>query len=572
MKKRNFLGGILLTIAMLLVPSSIVEADSPFELTCNDKAANGEIIECKLEYVGSNSETINSLRGTLELSSIFTLDTADFNKSFDNPEINKSNLAFTATSTDGVSTSDTILTFKLKTSVKDSTKTSDQVKLKISTVDGSMGSSTNHNITSNVIKLEIKDENRLSSLKVSDGTLSPSFDSDTLIYSLKTEEDEITITATPKDTLATVEINGKSSSTVKLDYGDNKIEIKVTAQDGTTKTYTLKVERTDVRDDNTKLQLLSVDGKKISLKTNNYNYTVDVPYTTEEANLLYAASSSTSTVEVKGSETLKVGENNIIIEVTSEKGTVEKYYLTINRLKEIKSDDSSLSKLEILNVDDVNINFRSDNHNYTIKVPKKLEKLILNVEPNDSKATYEIKGNDDLENFSKVLIKVTAEDESTTTYTILIEKQESNNLMVILIILILVLIGIVVGIVLILKNKKNKNDKNNQNNIPENKVEEQPKKEESSVVVFTDPGDEVIKDTQEVVTSEPEEKKEEVVVFTDPDEKSEELNEEKEDTKEFIIQRPVTLDNPEFEENKVQLENPDFTEKDMNNEENPNFE
>ena len=70
------------------------------------------------------------------------------------------------------------------------------------------------------------------------------------------------------------------------------------------------------------------------------------------------------------------------------------------------------------------------------------------------------------------------------------------------------------------------------------------------------------------------------VLFTEEEEtteipliqKDEYKYEEKEDTKEFVIKRPVTLDNPEFEENTVKLENPDFIEKDTNSEENPNFE
>ena len=574
MKKRSFLGVIILTLAILLVPSYKVNADTPLEFTCNEKVADGEILECKLTYEASKTATVKSLSGSLVLSNSFTLDHIEYHELYNYSDTNPENLHFQCASNSGIPTTDALIMVYLKANVKD-TKTSDQVRLKVSTIDGSMGSESNISLTSNVIKLERKNENRLATLKVNvnDGLLTPTFDSEVLEYSLVTEAEELTISATTKDPAAKVEIEGSSSDLVTLDYGNNNIIVKVTAQDGTVKKYKIIATRKDNRNDNTKLQLLSVDGKKVALKDNNSNYKVDVPYETKEANLLYATASSTSKVEVEGSEELKIGENNIIIIVTSEKGTVEKYYLTINRLKEIKSDDSSIKKLEIMNVEDSNFTFRSDNHNYTVKVPKKVNKLILNVELNDLKSKYEITGNEDLENYSKVLIKVTAEDESTTTYTILVEKAESSNLVLVLVILIIVLIGIVVAIVFVLtkKNKKDKNDGNNDSKKEGTNKED--KKEDDSRVVFTDPGDEVIKD--EPIIEEPkEEKKEEVIVFTDPDEEKEEQedttdleeHDKKEDTKEFVIKRPIGLDNPEFEEDKTELENPEFSE------DNPNFE
>lgn len=565
MKKRSFLGVILLTLTMLFIPNYVVKADSAFEFKCDNTIANGEIVECKLEYAANNTGKINSVRGALELSSTFTLDHFEFHELFDQrAEANSANLNFTAVSNSGVPTSDTILKVYVKANVKADGKTSDQIKLRISTVDGTISPETNANLTSNVIKLEIKDENRLSSLTVSSGTLSPSFNSDILEYSLTTGEEELTLTPKTKDSLATVEINGKKASTISLEYGENDVNIKVIAQDGSVKTYKLSVIRKDNRNDNAKLQLLSVDGKKISLKDNNYNYTVDVSYETEDANLLYAASSSTSTVEVSGDEKLKVGENSIIITVTSEKGTTQKYYLTINRLNEIKSDDSSIKKLEILNVDNLDFNFKSDNHNYMIKLPKNVDELKFNIELNDPKAEYKITGNENLENYSKVLIKVTAEDESSTTYSFLIEKKESNNLMLILIILIVILVALIIGIILVVKNrnKNNKNDKKPKENINNNEksklvdnitMNEPPKKDENNMIVFTDPDEE----KEDANKEEP---------------KEESIDLEKEDTKEFVIKRPANLENPVFEDDKIKLENPEFTEKDINNEENPNFE
>ena len=573
MKKRSFLGVLILTLAFLLLPSTVVNADSPFEFICNNQASNGETIKCELKYMASTTGSIKAIKGSLELSQNFTIERFEANSLFDNQSSNKENLTFQHTSSDGVPVTETIVTVYLKVNMTDSPKITDQVKLVISTIDGVPENSAR--IVSNVINLERKDENRLSSLTVSSGTLSPSFASDIVEYNLITDEEEITLTPTPKDTLAKAVVENSKDNKVALDYGENTVNIKVIAQDGSVNTYKLTVTRKDNRNDNAKLQLLSVDGKKIPLRENNYNYTVDVSYEIENANLLYATSSSTSTVEVTGDDKLNVGENNITLTVTSEKGTVQKYYLTINRLSEIKSDDSSIKKLEILNVDNLDFNFKSDNHNYMIKLPKNINKLEFNIELNDEKSTYEITGNENLEDYSKVLIKVTAEDESTTTYSFLIEKPVAkSNLLPVLIILIIVLIALIVGIVLIIIKNKNNKDKNNKNGketkddssdqksklIDNITMNEAPKKDENNMIVFTDPDEESKKE---------EPKKEKSLIV---EETLETVDEEKEDTKEFVIKRPSALDNPEFEENTIQLENPVFIEKDINNEENPNFE
>ena len=576
MKKRSFLGVLILTLAMIFVPEYAVKADTPFDFTCNEQAVNGEVIKCELKYVASTVGEISSIKGSVTLSSNFTIERFEANSLFDNQSSNKENLTFQHTSSYGVPVSETILTVYLKTNLTD-TKTVDQVKLRISTVDGTISPATNISVVSNAIKLERKDENRLSSLTVSSGTLAPSFNGDILEYTLSTDEEEVTFTPTPKDPLASAEVSNSHGNKVTLDYGENDVEIKVAAQDGTVKTYKIKVMRKDNRNDNAKLQLLSVDGKKIPLKDNNFNYTVDVSFETENANLLYATASSTSTVEVQGDDKLNIGENTIIITVTSEKGTVQKYYLTINRLNEIKSDDSSIRKLEILNVDNLDFNFSSENHNYMIKLPNKVTELKFNIVLNDDKATYEVTGNENLEDYSKVLIRVTAEDGSATTYSFLIEKDKpKSNLTIVLVLLILILLAIIGAIIfVVMKNRKNndKNDKGNNNDTSDKKsklidnltMNEVPKKDENNMMIFTDPDEEKKEEPKE----EPKEEVDETVVIEPVDE---DIDLEKEDTKEFVIKRKVELDNPEFEENTVKLENPVFVEKDINNEENPNFE
>lgn len=77
----------------------------------------------------------------------------------------------------------------------------------------------------------------LASLSVSEGTMSPSFKSGTSKYELSLPSDttKIKIEAKANDSKAKVSGTGE----VELKQGNNKISITVTAEDGTTKTYTI---------------------------------------------------------------------------------------------------------------------------------------------------------------------------------------------------------------------------------------------------------------------------------------------------------------------------------------------
>lgn len=83
-------------------------------------------------------------------------------------------------------------------------------------------------------------EARLSSLKVSPGKLSPSFDPDTTSYSVTVPAGttKLTVTAKAKDGGADTSVSG-----TKLSVGTNTVTVTVTAEDGTTKKYTIKVTR-----------------------------------------------------------------------------------------------------------------------------------------------------------------------------------------------------------------------------------------------------------------------------------------------------------------------------------------
>lgn len=91
----------------------------------------------------------------------------------------------------------------------------------------------------------------LSSLATSTGTLSPSFNADSLSYtvSVPNATTSITVTPTKADAFASIQVNGtavnsgSASSAIALNIGNNTINVLVTAQNGTSKTYTITVTR-----------------------------------------------------------------------------------------------------------------------------------------------------------------------------------------------------------------------------------------------------------------------------------------------------------------------------------------
>lgn len=83
------------------------------------------------------------------------------------------------------------------------------------------------------------DNNNLSSLKIENYKLEPTFNKNTTNYVLKIEDDitEINVIAKAENSKATVTGDGKH----KLKNGDNRIELIVTSESGKDKTYTINV-------------------------------------------------------------------------------------------------------------------------------------------------------------------------------------------------------------------------------------------------------------------------------------------------------------------------------------------
>jgi formylglycine-generating enzyme required for sulfatase activity len=205
--------------------------------------------------------------------------------------------------------------------------------------------------TVNVTRTAVSSNANLSNLTVSAGTLTPDFAAATITYSLTVPyaTTALTVTPTAASTLAGTTVNGTSntsgveSQAVNLSVGENTVQIAVTAQDTTVKTYTVTVTRAAASTVNT-ISTLSLSTGTLSpaFDAATISYTASVDNAVSSVTVTPTVSDSTATVKVNtatvtsgsasGGIDLIVGANTITVEVTAQRGTVKSYSVVVTRL------------------------------------------------------------------------------------------------------------------------------------------------------------------------------------------------------------------------------------------------
>ena len=143
-----------------------------------------------------------------------------------------------------------------------------------------------------------------------------------------------------------------------------------------------------------------------------------------------------------------------MITVTAENGDTKEY--TINLIYE--EEEPSSNKIEKLTIEGYKLDFNSDKNSYSLKIDKNVKTLNFNITLEDEEASYEIIGNSNLKNGSKINIVVTGSDNKDNIYVFNIKK--SGNMALVFIIIIVIGIGGVVAYKVITK-LKNNNDNGN---------------------------------------------------------------------------------------------------------------
>lgn len=180
------------------------------------------------------------------------------------------------------------------------------------------------------------------------------------------ETDELDLTIIPKDENATYIVTGNEN----LSVGDNKITIEVTASDGTTKeVYTLNITKQKYA--TTFLDYLYTSEGDVTpdFEKKTLEYSIDVANNVKKIELFGEASDQTATVSGLGEHTLNVGENKLVITVTSKSGVIRKYYVTVNRAPNDANSLSSLTVFNGLTIYDLVPEFDPSELEYNVTVP-----------------------------------------------------------------------------------------------------------------------------------------------------------------------------------------------------------
>lgn len=285
---------------------------------------------------------------------------------------------------------------------------------------------------------------RLSDLQLSAGTLDPVFSGSTLNYNTKVPNEVSAIAFTPfaNDINATIKVNGNAvlsgaaSDNIALTVGVNEISTLVTAQDGSSKIYTVKITRAPSANANLSALSASAGVLSPSFTAKNLAYTLTVPNLNSSITVLPVKSDAAATIKVKGevvasgsasqSVPLNVGSDNFIdVLVTAADGTLKNYKLTVTRLPSANADLTNLT----LNAATLNPVFTTGQLTYTAAVGHDISTVTLTPLVSDATATVKVNGievasgaasgNIGLNTGSNTLSTiVTAADGTTQIYTV----------------------------------------------------------------------------------------------------------------------------------------------------------
>ena len=199
-----------------------------------------------------------------------------------------------------------------------------------------------NNKTDNNNKVEEEDALKSSDAKLKSLTVTGEdidFNAKTTKYSLEVPYDttSLTIKAVPNDSKATVSISGNKDFKV----GENTVNIKVTAEDGTIKVYTITVTREE--------EIVKGTAPLLDLKVKNYTINEKfnpsrTSYTVETVNesqveLEYVLGNKNFKVEITGDKNLKIGLNEVKLKVTEPNGTVTVYTVNVNNTNIVEENN-----------------------------------------------------------------------------------------------------------------------------------------------------------------------------------------------------------------------------------------
>lgn len=207
--------------------------------------------------------------------------------------------------------------------------------------------SNTKNTNTNTKNTTTKKSSNANLSKITLGVEGLSFNKSQTTYTVKVGEDvnKLAISVKTEDSKATYTISGNKD----FKAGTNVVKITVSAEDGTTKVYKINVEKEgNIEESSSSLVNLIIEDMKFTVpfEKNITEYTAEKIKYTSKLNILPYTEAEEATYEIIGNENLKVGENEIIIKVTSkDKSTTTEYKVKFEMLSE--EETNALKSLEV---------------------------------------------------------------------------------------------------------------------------------------------------------------------------------------------------------------------------------
>ncbi len=193
---------------------------------------------------------------------------------------------------------------------------------------------------------------------------------------------------------------------------------------GSASKITLQVKST-----NNNLSNLTVDSKTINgFKSSTTSYKMTVENSVSKVTIGATAADSSAKVSGTGTKNLALYNNTFRVTVKSAAGTTKTYTIIIVRkdANGYAGARSTNSKLKSLTVEGYEIPFDASTKEYELSVKNEVTTLNVDAVANDSNAKVEITNEPLNVGLNKIVIKVTAEDESVSEYIINVTRNNDN--------------------------------------------------------------------------------------------------------------------------------------------------
>lgn len=207
------------------------------------------------------------------------------------------------------------------------------------------------------------------------------------------------------------------NNSITLSGETTKVEVKVSAENESIRTYLINIIKKDYKSSDATLKELKIDKIPFTFKSDTLEYNLTVKNNITSINIDATSNDSKATLTYDKTIGLKEGINNLIIKVEAEDGSSLEYKINITREQEEKL-------VKDITITDVDFKFDSSKTNYTLKTD--LDKLDIKVTLTKEDAKVEILDNENLQNNSKITLKVTL-DEKEETYNFKIVKDDTKD-------------------------------------------------------------------------------------------------------------------------------------------------